>query len=100
MKKILLLAATLLLLASCGGKKKADNSWLTSNDVKIAIDETFQPIMAEQLQQFGLSHVQANLLPLYCRFCHSFARRRFFAFNSSNSQINSARATENTASGP
>ena len=66
MKKILLLAATLLLLASCGGKKKADNSWLTSNDVKIAIDETFQPIMAEQLQQFGLSHVQANLLPLYC----------------------------------
>ena len=66
MKKILLFAATLLLLVSCGGNKKADNSWLTSNDVKIAIDETFQPIMAEQLQQFGLSHVQANLLPLYC----------------------------------
>lgn len=66
MKKILIFTVSALLLISCGNNKKVDNSWLNSNDVKIAIDETFQPIMAEQLQQFGLSHIEANLLPVYC----------------------------------
>ena len=66
MKRNLLLLLSVALTAACGSDKKADYSWLTSNEVRVAVDATFEPIMAEQVQQFALSYVEADMQPLYC----------------------------------
>ena len=67
MQKLILLPFSILLLSlsSCG-EKKADNSWLTADNVRIACDETLQPILEEQFLQFGKSHIEAEMQPLYC----------------------------------
>lgn len=56
---------SLILLSACGGKS-AGNEWLTADDVRVAVDATFEPIMAEQFQQFALSHPEAQMQELYC----------------------------------
>lgn len=65
MKRIILPLLSLVLLVSCG-KNKVNNDWLKDDDVKIAIDATFRPILSEQLQQFALSHPEAQMNALYC----------------------------------
>ncbi|MBR1712674.1 MAG: substrate-binding domain-containing protein [Alloprevotella sp.] len=65
-KKIIpfLLGLSVLLLVACG--KRPAHGWLNEDDVRIAIDATFRPIMEEQLQQFSMLHPTAQLKPLYC----------------------------------
>ena len=52
-------------MASCSNKN-AGNDWLRADDVHVAVDATFEPIMSEQLQQFALSHPEAQMKELYC----------------------------------
>lgn len=60
------LIAALFLLTSCGGsQKKTSNDWMRDDDVRIAIDETFQPIMDNLVQTFGMMHPEANMKPIY-----------------------------------
>lgn len=63
---LLLLIAAFALMASCGGNKKATNNWLAEDDVKVAIDETFAPIMQEEVETFGMMHPEAGMKPVYC----------------------------------
>lgn len=69
MKKTHLLAlASLLALAttSCSKQKGgSSNDWLSSDDVHIAVDETFRPIIEEELQLFGSRHPEAGLKPVF-----------------------------------
>ena len=59
------LVLAMLTIASCQ-KPKPLTGWRYSEDVHVAVDETFQPIMDEELQTFGLHHVEAGLHPAYC----------------------------------
>ncbi|MBR1593271.1 MAG: substrate-binding domain-containing protein [Alloprevotella sp.] len=63
-RKILILTLLPLCLASC--KRQPTPGWLLEDNVNVAIDETFRPIMEEQLQQFGLMHPEATMNALYC----------------------------------
>lgn len=65
MKRIYLPLLATLLLTACAGNN-VNNDWLNDDDVKIAVDATFRPIMSEQLQQFALSHPEAQMDILYC----------------------------------
>ena len=61
------LAATLLcslLFVACGNQKPKSN-WMADDDVRVAIDETFQPIMDNLVQTFGMANVEANMKPVY-----------------------------------
>lgn len=59
-----ILAATALTAVSCGGKQ-GNSDWLNDDDVNVAIDETFKPIMDELVQTFGMTHVEAGMKPVY-----------------------------------
>ncbi len=63
-KMLIALLSSVAFLSACGGGK-ADNSWLSADDVRVAIDETFAPIMDEEAQAFALNHVEATMKPLY-----------------------------------
>lgn len=68
MKKthLLWLVACGLMLAACGKQKNASSGkWLSDDDVRIAIDETFRPVMEEELELFGMRHPEAGLRPVY-----------------------------------
>lgn len=67
MKKISLLLTLLasLVIISCE-KKPLGTGWRYSEDVYVAIDETFRPIMAEELEAFRLQHIEAGDKSLYC----------------------------------
>ncbi|MGL4851352.1 MAG: PstS family phosphate ABC transporter substrate-binding protein [Phocaeicola sp.] len=57
-----------LLTASCGklSKQLAEEDTLVSGHIKIAIDESFKPIVEEQLQVFLALHPEASITPIYC----------------------------------
>lgn len=63
--KIITTFAALLVLTACGNKKPSEN-WLTSDDVRVSIDETFRPIMQEEAETFALKHPEAAMLPYFC----------------------------------
>ena len=51
----LLVAAVCITLAtSCGSNHRKPATWRTSDDVHIAVDETFRDIMEEEIETFGL----------------------------------------------
>ena len=54
-----------LLLISCGNNRKPTNL-LASDRVHIAIDETFRPIMEEEMRVFNLHTPEAEMKPVYC----------------------------------
>lgn len=58
-------AVCITLSTSCGNHRKPAG-WRTSDDVHIAVDETFRDIMAEELQTFGLINPEAGIKPVYC----------------------------------
>ncbi|EJX06289.1 phosphate ABC transporter, phosphate-binding component [gut metagenome] len=67
--KLINFVASLLLavfIVSCSSEKKLPSGWRHSDDVYIAIDETFQPIMDEELKTFCLLHIEAHPKPTYC----------------------------------
>ncbi len=67
MKHTLYLLMALLsagsLYTSCGNS--TNTAWLHEDDVRVAIDETFAPIMDEEAQAFALKHIEATMLPTY-----------------------------------
>lgn len=60
-----LAAVCITLTTSCGNHRKSPD-WLTSDDVHIAIDETFRPIMEQEMQVYTAKHPEATMKPVYC----------------------------------
>lgn len=58
----------LLLVTSCGNgsKRVVETDTLVSGEIKIAVDESFKPIVEEQLQVFLALHPEATITPIYC----------------------------------
>lgn len=67
MKTLWLSLATLsfMTLASCGEHKKP-SGWRFSDEVPVAVDETFHDIIDEEIKTFSLLHPEAEPKPLYC----------------------------------
>lgn len=65
MKFYLPLLLMILALASCKSNKKGNSDWLKEYDVKVAIDETFKPIMDNLAQSYGMAYSEANMKPIY-----------------------------------
>lgn len=65
---VALLAGLLLLLfGGCGSKPRpGEDDTLTSGNIKIAVDETFRPIIEEELQVFQALNPEATIHPIYC----------------------------------
>lgn len=61
----LLLAAVCITLSTSCGNHRMPADWRTSDDVHIAVDETFRPIMEEQVSAFGDSEI-VTMKPVYC----------------------------------
>lgn len=63
----LLVAAVCITLAtSCGSNHRKPAGWRTSDDVHIAVDETFRDIMEEEIETFGLLNPASAMKPVYC----------------------------------
>lgn len=63
----LLVAAVCITLAtSCGNNHRKPATWRTSDDVHIAVDETFRDIMEEEIGTFGLLNPASAMKPVYC----------------------------------
>lgn len=63
----LLVAAVCITLAtSCGSNHRKPATWRTSDDVHIAVDETFRDIMEEEIETFGLLNPSSAMKPIYC----------------------------------
>ena len=66
MKRMIFAAASLfalLSLASCGGDKKPQGD---PDLITVAIDETFKPVMEEEMHQFNLQYPEATFKHYYC----------------------------------
>lgn len=65
-KHLLLLMLCTWLCLACG-KKRAGTAadWLKADDVHVAIDETFRPLMEAELEVFAARHPEAALYPQY-----------------------------------
>lgn len=61
----LFLAAVCITLSTSCGNHRMPADWRTSDDVHIAIDETFRPIMEEQVEAFSEGEI-ATVKPIYC----------------------------------
>lgn len=57
----------LLLMAGCNNKNKSElTDTMTSGTIKIAVDETFQPILQEEIDVFDALTPMAEIVPIYC----------------------------------
>lgn len=66
LKTFSLLLTLAIATVSCNKQKSgSSNDWLYSDNVHIAVDETFQPIIEEELQLFGARHPEAGLYPIF-----------------------------------
>lgn len=66
MKHLLsILFLALIVLASCEDDVKKPTDTLTSGEVTISVDETYQPIIREQLQVFDSSYPDAHIKAIY-----------------------------------
>lgn len=61
---IIVASSLSVVFSSC--KRQSTPDWLLEDDVNVAIDATFRPIMEEQLAQFALMHPEATLNSRYC----------------------------------
>lgn len=67
MKPMLCLFSLLVvLLTGCTDKKKATGEWRHENNVLVAIDESFAPIMEEEMDTYGLKYPEAKMMPVLC----------------------------------
>lgn len=55
-----------LLLLSCGNRQSGDGETLYSGSIKIAVDESFKPIIEEELQVYRALFPEAEVTPVYC----------------------------------
>ncbi len=58
-------AVCMALATSCGHHRKPAD-WRTSDEVHIAVDETFRDIMTNELQTFNMLHPEAAVKPVFC----------------------------------
>lgn len=63
--KFALLLTVGWVFVSCGGNKKGNPNWLKEDDVDVAIDETFRPVMENLVETFGMTKTEATMKPLY-----------------------------------
>ncbi|MBL7719271.1 MAG: substrate-binding domain-containing protein [Flavipsychrobacter sp.] len=64
--KMILLAGSLALLASCGGGKSSGPTDTTgSGQIDISVDETYRPVIEQQLKVFDSSYPEAKITPHY-----------------------------------
>ena len=61
----LLIVLTALSLFSCENKKKGEAQTYTSGSIKIAVDETFEPIVKEELEVYHALTPAATITPIY-----------------------------------
>ncbi len=54
-----------VILAACGEKKNAPTDTLSSGNIDISVDETFRPIIEEQLKVFDSSYPEAHINATY-----------------------------------
>lgn len=70
MKKILQLFIGWLVLcgmfSSCSDKKGTKANWLDDYKLFVAVDESFRPIMEEELNTYALKYPETTLVPTYC----------------------------------
>lgn len=66
MKRVFLYIISLLFFVSCGSQRKGDGETLYSGTIKIAVDESFKPIIEEELQVYRALTPEANVTPIYC----------------------------------
>lgn len=62
---ILLISAALIFITSCGDEAKGPTDTLTSGNISISVDETFKPIIEEELKVFDNSFPEANIKTTY-----------------------------------
>lgn len=67
-RRFLYVAFFALALASCkhASKVQGDGQTLSSGSITIAVDESFKPIMEEELQVYGALTPEADVTPIYC----------------------------------
>ena len=65
MRNCALIVAALYLLTACGSKTTKTLDYLKSDDVYVAVDETFRPITDELIDIFGKKHPEAAMYPTY-----------------------------------
>lgn len=63
---LLVVAVCITLATSCGSNHRKPAGWRTSDDVHIAVDETFRDIMEEEIETFGLLNPASAMKPVYC----------------------------------
>lgn len=63
--RLILAAVCITLTASCGNHRKSAD-WRTSDDVHIAIDETFEDIMSEEIETYSLLYPDVTCRPIFC----------------------------------
>lgn len=54
------------MLTSCGNNNRKSTDESASGEVHLAVDETFRPIMAEEMRVFALHTPEAEMKPIYC----------------------------------
>lgn len=67
MKKLLLFPAIIALVTfvACGGGSTPDNKYLHEDDVEFACDISFQPLVEELSELFGLRYPEATMISYY-----------------------------------
>ncbi len=67
MKRIIFICSVLpFVLLSCSNRNNGDGETLYSGSIKIAVDESFKPIMEEELQVYLALFPEAEVTPIYC----------------------------------
>ena len=61
----LLAVLSVIFLTSCKSGKKGNSDWLKEYDVKVAVDETFKPILENIIQSYGMAYPEAQMKPQY-----------------------------------
>lgn len=66
-KKLMLYLLCMLILSACTSSRKGDKEeTLYSGTIRIAVDESFKPIMEEELQVYQALTPEASITPIYC----------------------------------
>lgn len=66
-KKLVLYLLCILMLSACtSSKEKGQAETLYSGAIRIAVDESFKPIIEEELQVYQALNPEALITPIYC----------------------------------
>lgn len=66
-KKLMLYLLCMLTFSACNSSgKNGKEETLYSGEIRIAVDESFKPIMEEELQVYQALTPEASITPVYC----------------------------------